>query len=55
MEKLIVGPLKATHIPTLIVINVLNECKDQEPASAILSILSSFVNDIPNVKFFITG
>ena len=55
MEKLIVGPLKATAIPTLIVIDALDECKDEEPASAILSILSHYVNEIPNVKFFITG
>jgi len=55
MEKLIVGPLKATHIPTLIIIDALDECKDEQPASAILSILSRYVNEIPTVKFFITG
>ena len=55
MEKLIVGPLKVAGIPTLIIIDALDECKDEEPASAILSILSCYVNEIPNVKFFITG
>jgi len=55
MEKLIVGPLRAIHIPTLIIIDALDECKDDEPASAILSILSRYVDEIPNVKFFITG
>ena len=55
MEKLIVGPLKAANIPTLIIIDALDECKDEEPASAILSILSCYVDKIPNVKFFITG
>jgi len=55
MEVLIVGPLKATSIPTLIIIDALDECKDEEPASAILSILSRYVNEIPRVKFFITG
>ena len=55
MEKLIVGPFKTTHIPTLIVIDALDECKDEEPTSAILSILSRYVDRIPNVKFFITG
>ena len=55
MEKLIVGPLKAANIPTLIIIDALDECKDEEPASAILSILSRYVNEIPTVKFFITG
>jgi len=55
MERLIVGPLKAAHISTLIIIDALDECKDEEPASAILSILSCYVNEIPDVKFFITG
>ena len=55
MEKLIVGPLKATDISTLIIIDALDECKDEEPASAILSILSCYVDEIPSVKFFITG
>jgi len=55
MEKLIVGPLKATGIPTLVIIDALDECKDEEPASAILSILSRYVNEIPKIKFFITG
>jgi len=55
MEKTIVGPLKATQIRTLIVIDALDECKDEEPASAILSVLSRHVGEIPNVKFFITG
>jgi len=55
MEKLIVGPLKATQLLTLIIIDALDECKDEQPASAILSILSCHVDQIPNVKFFITG
>ena len=55
MEKLLVGPLKATQTATLIIIDALDECKDKEPASAILSILSRFVDQIPTVKFFITG
>jgi len=55
MEKIIVDPLKATRIRTLIIIDALDECKDEEPASAILSILSRYVGEIPYVKFFITG
>jgi hypothetical protein len=55
LEKVIIGPFKATHISTLIIIDALDECKDEEPASAILSILSRYVDEIPNVKFFITG
>ena len=55
MENIIVGPLKATRIRTLIIIDALDECKDEEPASAILSVLSRYMDKIPNVKFFITG
>ena len=55
MEKLIVGPLKTSNISTLIIIDSVDECRGEEPASAILSILSRYVNKIPKVKFFITG
>jgi len=55
MEKIVVEPLKATPIRTLIIIDALDECKDEEPASAILSVLSRYVDKIPRVKFFITG
>jgi len=55
MEKLIVGPFQAIKTPTLIVIDALDECGDEEPASALLSVLSRYVDDIPLVKFLITG
>ena len=55
LEKVIIGPFKVTRIPTLIIIDALDECKEREPASAILSILSRYVDEIPHVRFFITG
>jgi len=55
LEKLIVRPFKETKISTLIVIDALDECKDKEPASALLSVLSRHVHEISEVKFFITG
>ena len=55
MNKLIVRPLDESAISTLIVIDALDECKDEEPASAILSVLGQFVSKIPKVKFFVTG
>ena len=55
MERVIIEPLKAAPIRMLIVIDALDECKDEEPASAILSVLSRYVDKIPQVKFFITG
>ena len=55
MEKLIVGPLKATQIQTLVIIDALDECKDENPGSAILLVLSKHMDQIPNVKFLITS
>ena len=55
MERLIVEPLESAGISTVIVIDALDECKDEEPSSAILSVLGRFVERIPTVRFFITG
>jgi len=55
MEKLIVEPLRAAGVSTVIVIDALDECKDEEPSSVILSVLGRLAGRIPKVKFFITG
>ena len=55
MKKLIVQPLTESAVSTVIMIDALDECRDREPASAILSVLAQFVAKVPNVKFFITG
>jgi len=55
MEKLIVRPLVKSGISTVMVIDALDECKDDEPASAILSVLGQLVSEIRGVKFFVTG
>ena len=55
MEKLIVSPLEVTQIQTLIIIDALDECKDENPESAILFLLSKHMDRIPKVKFFFTG
>ena len=55
MEKLIVQPLNESRVSTVIVIDALDECEDDESASAILSVLGRFVSEIPKVKFFLTG
>ena len=55
MESLIVTPLKDKGISTVIVIDALDECTDNEPQSAILSVMGRLVEEIPKVKFFITG
>lgn len=60
MEKLIVNPFKATNpmttnIPILIAINALDECQDEEPISALLSVFFRYIDNIPSVKFLVTG
>ena len=55
MQKLIAEPLQKTGISTVIVVDALDECKDDEPSSAILSVLGRFVEEMSEVKFFITG
>ena len=39
----------------MVIIDALDECKDEEPASAILFVLGQLVSEIPKVKFLITG
>ena len=55
LEKLLIGPFQATQTRTLIIIDALDECRDEEPASALLSVLSRYVDKISLVKFFVTG
>ena len=55
MERLIVTPLKEKDISTVIIIDALDECTDNEPQSTILSVMGRLVKEIPAVKFFITG
>ena len=55
METLIVEPLSSLTIPMVIVIDALDECMDEDPQSAILSVMGRLVEGIPNVKFLITG
>jgi hypothetical protein len=55
MSKLIAGPLQKSGTSTVIVIDALDECKDEDTTSAILSILGRHVKEVPKVKFFLTG
>ena len=55
LKNLLVDPLSDKNISCVIVIDALDECIDDQPASAILSVLGQFVKQIPLVKFFITG
>ena len=55
MESLIVRPLSSSDISTVILIDALDECVDEDSQSAILSVMGRLVEDIPIVKFLITG
>ena len=55
LEKLLISPLSETKVSCVIVIDALDECIDNQPASAILSVLGRFAKQLPLVKFFITG
>jgi hypothetical protein len=55
MERLVVVPLKEKGISTVIIIDALDECVDYEPQSTILSVMGRLVEEIPKVKFLITG
>lgn len=55
LASLLVEPLKVTELATVIGIDALDECKDDEPVSAILSFLAYHIHEIPAVKLFVTG
>ena len=55
LRDLLVDPLSSTGISCMVVIDALDECVDDQPASAILSVLGRLVSKLPLVKFFITG
>jgi hypothetical protein len=55
MNKLIVRPLAQSAVSTVIIIDALDECKDEETTSAILSVLGRLISKVPKVKFFLTG
>ena len=55
LKDLIVDPLSSTKIPCVIVVDALDECVDDQPASALLSVLGRYVNLLAYSKFFITG
>jgi hypothetical protein len=55
MQMLIAEPLNSSDISTVIIIDALDECVDDDPQSAILSVMGRLVGEIPTIKFFITG
>jgi len=55
MQELLLKPLLSARISTVIVIDALDECKDEDPESAILLVLGKSISKVPGVKLFITS
>ena len=55
MQKFLVDPLRSARVSTVIVIDALDECRDEDLESTILPVLGNSVSQIPCVKFFITS
>ena len=55
MQKMIVQPLQESNVSTVVIIDALDECKDEGPTSAILSVLAKFLYEIPKIKFLVTA
>ena len=55
MKRLVFEPLMKSLISTVIVIDALDQCEDEETVSAILSALGEFLSRTPKVKFLITS
>lgn len=55
MEELLVRPVVASSMQTIIVLDALDECEDSESTSIILSVIADFIDHIPLLKFFITS
>ena len=55
LENLLANPLSGENVSCVIIIDALDECIDDQPASAILSVLGRFAKRLPLIKFFITG
>lgn len=55
LQTLIISPAKESGIRTVIVIDALDECRDPNPTSIILDLISSAIVHVPAVKVFITS
>lgn len=55
LDHLLVAPAQESKITTVIVIDALDECKDERATSIILELLSKRVHTMPTIKFFVTS
>jgi hypothetical protein len=55
MQQFLVEPLLSAKVSTVVVIDALDECRDEDSESSILPVLGHLIPKIPMVKFFITS
>jgi hypothetical protein len=55
LDRLIVQPIEESEMSTVVVIDALDECRDESTTSTLLGFLAQNVSRIPTVKFFITS
>ncbi|KAI0808978.1 hypothetical protein BC629DRAFT_1590080 [Irpex lacteus] len=55
LELLLVVPAQESGIDTIVVLDALDECKDERTTSIILELLSKSIQLMPSLKFFITS
>ena len=55
MEKFLVEPFRSTNISTVVVIDALDECRDEDLGPEILPVLAKLIRVVPGVKLFITS
>jgi hypothetical protein len=55
LDGLIVRPIEESQMSTVVVIDALDECKDESTTSTLLGFLARNVSRIPSVRFFITS
>jgi hypothetical protein len=55
LVELLAKPVKESEIQTVVIIDALDECKDEESTSIMLKFLDENVKYLPNIKFFITS
>ena len=55
MRQFLIKSLLLVKVSTVIVIDPLDECRDENPEPVILLVLGQLVSEVPGVKFFITS
>lgn len=55
LDELIVKPATVSELKTIIIIDALDECRDEATTSLILSLLATTITHLANIKLFITS